>query len=75
MLKNFISETKLFLNSACSFIFIVSIILYLILNIFNILIENYLITYFDFYIILFIAVISGFMYILTKEEFNNGKNG
>ncbi|PIY97328.1 MAG: hypothetical protein COY66_00320 [Candidatus Kerfeldbacteria bacterium CG_4_10_14_0_8_um_filter_42_10] len=60
-------ETKIFLSKASFFVLIASIINYLVLFLLNSLSNNFLLSFFDINVFLVIIVITGTLYILTKE--------
>lgn len=67
MTASWISDTKWFLAEAGKFVFIVSILVYLVIFIINTLTDNFITVYFNFSIILVVSVASGFLFVLTKE--------
>lgn len=62
-----VKETKLFLNKSSLFILVVSVIDYLVLFIFNSLANNYITEFYNIKSILVVSVISGLLYVVTKD--------
>ncbi|PIS42862.1 MAG: hypothetical protein COT24_01120 [Candidatus Kerfeldbacteria bacterium CG08_land_8_20_14_0_20_40_16] len=60
-------ETKNFFSKASFFILVVATIDYLVLFIFNSLANNFIATFFDIKVILIIMLVSGALYVITKE--------
>ncbi|MFA6272697.1 MAG: hypothetical protein WC693_06445 [Patescibacteria group bacterium] len=62
-----IKETKIFIGKASWFVFVVSLIDYIILFTFNSIANNFLNAFFDIKSIMVVVVVSGLLCVLSRE--------
>ncbi|MFA6272555.1 MAG: hypothetical protein WC693_05650 [Patescibacteria group bacterium] len=62
-----IKETRVFISKASWFVFVVALIDYLILFTFNSIANNFLTAFFDIKSILIVIIVSGLLYIISRD--------
>jgi hypothetical protein len=67
MNKTWIEQTRKFIARASIFILITALLDYLVIFSINLFTDNYVIELFDAKILLIVAVVSGFTYVLAKD--------